>query len=587
MAERTASDQDLERWLERRPSQVAVAMAARIAARDAPHVVTALDGGFALGPRPFADLTLATLRANFLAWAAAKYETHAKELRAAAYAAAAAATRAADAAPTTVAATRVAAAAARTAATAATGTGPAGAAIAAIAADSAAGTAAAAARSDADAAVWAQVEADAQLFERAGVGALVDAPLWADAVPDWATEAWTRLKAALRPEDNWAPWIEWYEAVLAGRLPWQELDAAAREKLLVDICLIDELWAEGAATVNSEVERLIAEALPARIAAQGPGPHFALDARDLIEPAAHWEYDSEGNVPKRMRSLLPLTRRAAADLIAALPANDVYDLRRDAQSYLAAVEPEPERIDWGVVYGLGVFVENAAAAAEREIADRIVPEMEDPAKKALDTLRTLHLNLIMASGEGRALMEEADALRLTRDEQQALRADARVLAERLGDASDVATPAAAERLERAAEAMAKGPHAERGSQFGLAAIGNVSVVLVSAGTIAAFAHVAVDAAGTVPGDLAAGSAWLGYEALKKSTAFAAATSALSGKYDGLVKRSAKDVYDAIVRLAPFRDFVRANEPELRRIAEKSARMRWALRYIDFIVKTDG
>jgi hypothetical protein len=39
-------------------------------------------------------------------------------------------------------------------------------------------------------------------------------------------------------------------------------------------------------------------------------------------------------------------------------------------------------------------------------------------------------------------------------------------------------------------------------------------------------------------------------------------------------------------LVPFRDFVIRNERPLRQIAENSTQLRWALRYIDFIIRTN-
>ena len=40
-------------------------------------------------------------------------------------------------------------------------------------------------------------------------------------------------------------------------------------------------------------------------------------------------------------------------------------------------------------------------------------------------------------------------------------------------------------------------------------------------------------------------------------------------------------------LVPFRDFVARNEQPLRQIAENSTQLRWALRYIDLIVRSNG
>ena len=397
----------------------------------------------------------------------------------------------------------------------------------------------------------------------------------------WARESWKSLQEGLRPQDGWRVWFEWYEAVFAGAAHWPELDEAAREALEIGVCLIDDdVWDEGPAVVNAEIERLIAEATPPKIAAQGPGPHFGLGGDNRVRPAAHFEYDGAGNVPQRIRSLLPLARRAATDLAEALPVNDPHKLHRDANAYLSAVEPTPERIDWSEVYGLGLFIENAAAAAEREIADRMVPPLEDPAKKALDTLRALHANLMTASGEGRALNDEADAQQMSRDEQQALRADAGRVAENLVEARNVATPDAAEKVARAADATGQGPHPERGTQFGLATIGNVSVVLISAATAFTFGA-------SVGGGEGLAVQWAALEALKKTPMFANALDELGEGFKTWREATGETLYWKLAALAPLRNFVLNNQAELRGIAAKSTRMRWALRYIDFIVKTDG
>jgi hypothetical protein len=47
------------------------------------------------------------------------------------------------------------------------------------------------------------------------------------------------------------------------------------------------------------------------------------------------------------------------------------------------------------------------------------------------------------------------------------------------------------------------------------------------------------------------------------------------------------VVERLRLLTPFRDFVTRNEEPLRRIAENSTQLRWALRYIDFIVRMNG
>ena len=122
---------------------------------------------------------------------------------------------------------------------------------------------------------------------------------------------WGALRSALPPDQNWDVWFEWYEAILAGRERWPLLDAKARESLEVEIVsLPNDVWKQGPATANAAIDTLIKAAHPPTIAAQGPGLRYALDDNsNTIIPVEHWEYDGDGNIPKRIESLLPLTRQ--------------------------------------------------------------------------------------------------------------------------------------------------------------------------------------------------------------------------------------------------------------------------------------
>ena len=82
-----------------------------------------------------------------------------------------------------------------------------------------------------------------------------------------------------------------------------------------------------------------------------------------------------------------------------------------------------------------------------------------------------------------------------------------------------------------------------------------------------------------------GAAWIGYESLKKSGVYANATAALGRKDDESARIGGEVLYAQLLApLAPFRRFVRDNEAPLRRIAKNTSRLRWMLRYIDFIMK---
>jgi hypothetical protein len=413
-------------------------------------------------------------------------------------------------------------------------------------------------------------------------------PLWPGSppisvTPTSVTQTWARLRAALLAEDeDWDVWVRWYEDRLLGRPSLGDIfDIAVAT-------LPEELWRQGPKAVNAEIRRLIElHTSPEPIPAQGAGPQFGLNPDLRITLAPPSELDIHGNNLPRIRQQLPLVRQAAGDLARNLNPNTQPELAGNLADYRAAIADNPEKIAWGIVFGLGVRLDNAAAAARREIANRMREPLEDAAQEALDSVLMLHGPLIMATAEGRELSDEADRFRLTRDQQAILREDAQAIAEDLKNSPNIIEAPAAELGQKAAESIGEGDHPERGTAFGLATVKNVTTVLVSAGTLAAFIPAGAAAAGLLGGAAAAGVAWVGYEALKKSQRFTAATSALGGGFDRLHDLSEAQILRRLIALAPFRRFVRANEGPLRRIAQNSTQLRWALRYIDFIVRTNG
>jgi hypothetical protein len=112
---------------------------------------------------------------------------------------------------------------------------------------------------------------------------------------------------------------------------------------------------------------------------------------------------------------LPLVREAVEDLAARIGPNDnaFPELARILARYRSAIASSEQAISWGLVWGLGVRLEETAAAAERQI-DRLTPALEDAAHAALQAWRTLHAPLILATAEGRELQGQADELRMTR-----------------------------------------------------------------------------------------------------------------------------------------------------------------------------
>jgi hypothetical protein len=450
-----------------------------------------------------------------------------------------------------------------------------------------------------DVAADAAVKADAVLIDRGAdkehrstiAGELAASALWQDSMPVDLKAAWDLLKQRLiGADEDWEIWIRWYEDRLTGR---PSLDGNFDISLAT---LPDSLWADGPAAVNAHLKALIAvDGSIEPIPAQGAGPHFALSPDLKIALAPPTEIDTDGNNLGRIRQLLPQVQQAAGDLAGHVSPNSQPEISRNLAQYREAIAGEPETIAWGTVFGLGVRLENAATAARREIANRLQEPLEDAAQEALDSVLTLHGPLILATAEGRELSEQADQFRLTREEQAALRDAARQVAEALKN-SNLADVSAARLTEEAAETIGEGRHPERGAVFGLATIRNAATLIIPAGVIGGL-HAGIDylLGGGVAG-LATGAAAAGFGgfAFAEVEQVRIATRALGADIVRLVE-VARDQADlaraqAIARLQlliPFRDFVTRNEKPLREIAENSIQMRWALRYIDFIVRNNS
>ena len=87
---------------------------------------------------------------------------------------------------------------------------------------------------------------------------------------------------------------------------------------------------------------------------------------------------------------------------------------KTVEHYLAALQPgDGGGIARGEVRGLGIMLQNAATAAEWQIAARMLPPMEDAAKTALDSLLTMHGPLILATGDGASLSARAQDFEMT------------------------------------------------------------------------------------------------------------------------------------------------------------------------------
>lgn len=604
---------DVQRWLQDKPREIAVVIAARAALRAIPALALALGprgGGAREAGR---DVVLGVLRVTAASWVAAKTQMHGVDIQGAASAAA----RAVDFAFAVRASTsRIAVAASVDAAYAAGASAAVDAyrSAASGAVDSSASAASGASDAPSSAVAHAytyeHASADASAID-AGMmpDELAGRPLWPDGVPEWAGVNWQRLRpAVLALGEDWQVWTEWYAARLEGRVSNEVLEVAR-------VMIKDEIWEQGPKLVNAEIKGLIqkhtAKTAPAKpslqrildnlmqafreplappidtVPLQGPGPRFRATEEGPLDRTPPADFDAEGNDTKTIDRLRPLALRCAADLKTRLPPNQFGELLSAVDLYIAALDPgEGKTIEWGVVWGHGVILQNAASSAERKVDERILPALEDPAKTALESLLTLHGPMILATRDGAKFSETAAGFRLTRAQQEALRVAAQRVAEQLKADKEVITPRAAASVAQATESIGQGPHPERGSVYGLATVKNISIVLIGGAAVATPALVGALLGSALVG-AAAGApfSWLVVEAVKKSPAFNALATQLGARIESMTDIELRAwMEERRRRYAPFRAFVIRNEEPLRKIAEATPELKWMLRYIDFIAE---
>jgi hypothetical protein len=384
--------------------------------------------------------------------------------------------------------------------------------------------------------------------------------------------------------------VSWYDDRLAGRPSLGEAFDIAVAKLP------DELWMQGPKAVNAEIRSLIEAHTPREpIPKQGAGPQFGLGDSDKITLAPPAETDADGNNLDRIRQLLPLVRQAADDLARHVNPNQFRELARDVSAYQMAIAGEPTKVPWGMIFGLGVMLENAAFAAERKtLEDPLWPRLEDPAKAAIGSLLTLHGPMVLSTKEGRELMAQADEMLLSRESWNALKQDEQIVADHLAKAPEIIDRPAAAIVYEAVGVIAEGAHPERGTAYGHATFKHAATILVPAATLAAFS-----AGGALVGDVAAGTigsaigGFVGGAATGAGSLIVAerervkaAARALGSDFERALGLGRTATVARLRRLAPFRHFVMENEEPLRRIAENSTQMRWMRWYIDFIVRAN-
>lgn len=141
---------------------------------------------------------------------------------------------------------------------------------------------------------------------------------------------------------------------------------------------------------------------------QGDGVHFALNPDGLIGFAAS-QREAEDDVAD-MQALLPALIFATRQFLESVAGSNSYGpLEQTAGKYLALIERPIDYVDPGRIWSMGLLLESWSMATERNIADAMLPPLEDHQKAALDGILGLHGAFILSTKQGRTLFDKSRA----------------------------------------------------------------------------------------------------------------------------------------------------------------------------------
>ena len=146
---------------------------------------------------------------------------------------------------------------------------------------------------------------------------------------------------------------------------------------LARVTLPDEFWDQGPKAVNAEIRRLIDQAQASAdvpvdpIPRQGAGPHFSLGSDLKIALAPPIAIDADGNNTRPDPPAVAVSAAGGGRIGRATEPHAQPAIFRNLADYRIAIAGEPQTFAWGIVFGLGVRLDNAAAVARRKVEDRL------------------------------------------------------------------------------------------------------------------------------------------------------------------------------------------------------------------------
>lgn len=317
------------------------------------------------------------------------------------------------------------------------------------------------------------------------------------------------------------------------------------------------------------------EALQPPLPQQELAPYFAVGPDGRLDFAPPSALDAAGNNRALLEQLHQPLVAASRELVAlASGGNQPYELiRTRAAEYLAAIAKPLDGVTFGVVFALGVRLENAVASTRR---DREAPPFDAKLSESLNSVLSLHGTFVLSSVDGQQLIYNEQRYNRTPAEQERAREAAISLAKELVSQSDIMVPEAAQFVAAQAQDIGIGNNPERTAMLGGNTVRNAAVVIVAMGmfaaapTLSALAIMNGGLAATLVGTGGLGATYVINEGLKKSEIGIEAIDIVKNRFNAFVAR-AGSAFAWFAQLSD-RTLARAVEWLIPQAAEKGAKL---------------
>jgi hypothetical protein len=343
--------------------------------------------------------------------------------------------------------------------------------------------------------LWRPTSEDAKATDNINSPSLkASDPLWLSGTPEWASNRWSRLKAAVK-EEHWTPWLEWYQRRLDGRelleeteflfatLPLDPREQAPSEQNALLAAEIARLTKKDAQFTSENIS-----SEPPELPQPGPAPKMVVQDEQL-DLALHRQAD-EPPLGKRSTALLNELRETTRDF------ENTFDSRSNAHAQIRKVlrryqdQIDLDDPDVDTIFALGLRFENAARAAAREIEKGFEPTLEDSQQEALASVLQIHAVFIASDPDGVELLEAADRYSFNPAEDVRFKASAEPVADRIRKAPNLVKERAVELLREVLAEMGEGEHPTRTGLVGRNTTQSVLVKLAQAAILGVVGSVA-------------------------------------------------------------------------------------------------